>query len=173
MDQRNDKEFRGSEEQSDKGFREADAQDHKGFRNAEELNDKAFKGADAQNDKEFKDADERADERNDRDLKSEVRSQALLQKKEAALAQKEEQLARRENFLAARELLDEKRLPKEALALIDLESPETMRHSIEAVEALRRAFQPAQQAPRTGDSGSRTPGTYAQRAAQYLIDHGY
>ena len=135
----------------------------------EEQNDKDFRDAEEQSDKAFKDADER----NDRDLKSEARSQALLSKKEAALAQKEEQLARRENFLAARELLDEKRLPKEALALIDLESPETMRHSIEAVEALRRAFQPAQQAPRTGESGSRTPGTYAQRAAQYLIDHGY
>ena len=146
------------EEQNDKEFRDANERNDKEFKGAEELNDKAFKGA---------------DERNDSDLKSEARSQALLQKKEAALAQKEEQLARRENFLAARELLDEKRLPKEALALIDLESPETMRHSIEAVEALRRAFQPAQQAPRTGDSGSRTPGTYAQRAAQYLIDHGY
>lgn len=135
----------------------------------EEQNDKDFRDAEEQSDKAFKDADAQSD----RALKAEADAQMLFQKKEAALAQKEEQLARRENFLAARELLDEKRLPKEALALIDLESPETMRHSIEAVEALRRAFQPAQQAPRTGDSGSRTPGTYAQRAAQYLIDHGY
>lgn len=135
----------------------------------EEQNDKDFRDAEEQSDKAFKDADAQSD----RALKAEADAQMLFQKKEAALAQKEEQLMRRENFLAARELLNEKRLPKEALALIDLESPETMRHSIEAVEALRRAFQPAQQAPRTGESGSRTPGTYAQRAAQYLIDHGY
>lgn len=102
-----------------------------------------------------------------------VEQQALLSQREKAVQQREDSLLRRENALMARELLADRHLPKEALNLIDLATPDTVKTSLAALETLRSAFAPAAQAPRTGGQADSTPNTYAHRAMQYLQRRGY
>lgn len=99
--------------------------------------------------------------------------EARLLSREQAVSQKEDSLARRENALMARELLADRHLPGEALALIDLATPETVESSLAALETLRSAFLPPAQAPRTGGQETGAPGTYAHRVMQYLQRRGY
>lgn len=99
--------------------------------------------------------------------------QAQLSQREQAMQQREDSLKRRENALMARELLADRHLPKEALNLIDLATPDTVKTSLAALETLRSAFAPTAQAPRTGGRAENTPDTYAHRAAQYLKGRGY
>lgn len=96
-----------------------------------------------------------------------------LAAREQAVRRMEEGLSRRENTLLARELLAERHLPGEALALIDLATPDTVKNSLAALESLRGALAPTRQAPRAGGQEESAPQTYARCAEQYLRRRGY
>ena len=90
--------------------------------------------------------------------------------REGALDEREAAIERRERLLEARERLDALRLPKEAAALINPDSEDTVAASLEALAALRDLLSD-DRAPRV-DSAADAPLTYRERARRYMARRG-
>jgi hypothetical protein len=101
--------------------------------------------------------------------------EANLNKKEMELKEKLSEIKRKEELLhiiemeqKARDMASKRGLPMEAVQLIDMQSEETIKESIDILQKLLSNIKREQSAPAVGDYKPAEPLTYSQRAELYL-----
>lgn len=100
-----------------------------------------------------------------------------LNKKEMELKEKLSEIKRKEELLhiiemeqKARDMASKRGLPMEAVQLIDMQSEETIKESIDILQKLLSKIKMEQTAPAVGDFKPAEPLTYSQRAELYLTN---
>ncbi|HHU02761.1 MAG TPA: hypothetical protein GXZ91_06495 [Christensenellaceae bacterium] len=103
--------------------------------------------------------------------------EANLNKKEMELKEKLSEIKRKEELLhiiemeqKARDMVSKRGLPMEAVQLIDMQSEETIKESIDILQKLLSKIKMEQTAPAVGDFKPAEPLTYSQRAELYLTN---
>lgn len=103
--------------------------------------------------------------------------EANLNKKEMELKEKLSEIKRKEELLRiiemeqkARDMASKRGLPMEAVQLIDMQSEETIKESIDILQKLLSKIKMEQTAPAVGDFKPAEPLTYSQRAELYLTN---